>query len=307
VTPSVSVVLPTRGRHLTLPGVLAPLVDDAGAEEIVVVVDGDDAPTERLLDAMAQAEPRLRRVRGPASGPAAARQAGVAAARCDVVLLMDDDMVAGAGLVTGHATYHAGAEGIVVCGSIPVEAGPEASLPTRLYGEAYDRWRARIEADPASVLDELWGGNVSLRRSDCLEVGLDSPGMAGVKGHEDREFGIRCRLAGLRGIYAPELSAEHRHVRDLAAFRVDCVELGRGRARLHRLHADVVGPLPDDAYMDGLSAPLRLVVRAGRTKRGNAAIGRALIAGIGDGTSRRALPLAKLLRRIDLARGAALG
>ncbi len=307
MTPSVSVVLPTRERHAALPGVLTPLLEDAGTHEIVAVVDGDDPQTERLLDAMATTEPRIRRIREHGVGPAAAREAGVAAATSDIVLMLDDDVVAGPGLVSGHAARHAGASAIVVCGAIPVVLGPTSTIGTRLYADAYTKWQARVTATPDVLLDFLWAGNISLRREDCLRVGLAAAGMEGVKGLEDREFGIRCRLAGLEGVYAPELVASHRHERDLEAFRRDCVEMGRGRARLHRIHGSVIGPLPRGAYTEGLPPGLGLVVRAGRTRPGHAAIGRALVAGIGDGSSGRALRLGKLLRRVDLARGAALG
>jgi cellulose synthase/poly-beta-1,6-N-acetylglucosamine synthase-like glycosyltransferase len=307
LTLSVSVVIPTRARHASLPSVLTPLLEDARTDEIVVVVDGDDPLTEHLLDVMSRAEPRIRHVRAQGAGPAAARQAGVEASASEVVLMVDDDVVAGQGLVSGHAARHARASALVVCGAMPVAGNQTASVGTRLYAQSYLRWQLRVEMDPSRLLDQLWGGNVSLRREDCLAVGLDNPAMAGIKGHEDREFGIRCRLAGLQGVYAPELVASHRQERDLEAFRRDCVEMGRGRARLHRIHGSVIGPLPRDAYTEDLPPGLGLVVRAGRTRPGHAAIGRALVAGIGDGTSGRALRLGKLLRRVDLARGAALG
>jgi glycosyltransferase involved in cell wall biosynthesis len=304
---AVSVILPTRGRHLTLPAVLTPLIDDAGVDEVLVVVDGDDPPTAKLLDAMRDAEPRIRRLRGPGRGPAAARQVGLEAARGDIVLLMDDDMVADAGLASAHADRHAAADDLVVCGSAPVALTAESSLATRLYADAYARWEARARENPDALLLHLLGANVSLRRETCLRIGFDAPGMTGVRSHEDREFGIRCLENGLRGVFGPELSATHRHERDLASFRHDCLELGRGRARIHQLHPETLGPLPANAYADGLPPGAGLLVRAGRTRAGHAVIGRALEAAIGDGTGRRALPLGRLLRRVDQARGAALG
>ena len=45
---------------------------------------------------------------------------GVQCSTGDVVLLMDDDVIAGPGLVSAHARRHAGADGLVVVGSMPV-------------------------------------------------------------------------------------------------------------------------------------------------------------------------------------------
>jgi len=87
----VSAIIPTHGR----PALLACAVRSALRQtwprmEVIVVVDGPDAATAQQLEALA--DHRLRTVYLPAScGGAAARNAGVRAARGDWIAFLDDD------------------------------------------------------------------------------------------------------------------------------------------------------------------------------------------------------------------------
>ena len=114
--PTASVVVPTHGRAELLPVILAPLLRDPATSEVVAVADGDE---ERL----ATRHPKLVAHRTDGAGESGARQAGVDRAGGEVVVLLDDDVVARDRLVTGHARAHAGRRDAVVLGYMPV-AGP---------------------------------------------------------------------------------------------------------------------------------------------------------------------------------------
>ncbi|SEM93516.1 glycosyltransferase family 2 protein [Lihuaxuella thermophila] len=90
-TPIVSVVIPTRGRALLLKraieSVLAQTFQDF---EIVVVVDGRDEETEKILGEIP--DPRLKTIINEHSlGGAEARNVGVRHARGEWIALLDDD------------------------------------------------------------------------------------------------------------------------------------------------------------------------------------------------------------------------
>jgi glycosyltransferase involved in cell wall biosynthesis len=89
--PVVSVVIPTRGRaRLLSRAVGSALGQTYRPLEVVVVVDGPDAPTVAALEAAG--DPRLRwRVAERPRGGSAARNAGVREARGEWVALLDDD------------------------------------------------------------------------------------------------------------------------------------------------------------------------------------------------------------------------
>jgi GT2 family glycosyltransferase len=276
--PSVSVVIPTRRRADRLGAMLAPLLADHATAELVVVVDGDDDHDSfELLQGLAARYDRIRALRIPRSGAAQARVAGVRQAHHDVVLLLDDDVLARPGLVAGHAARHAGRTGLVVVGHMPV-ALPDRRAPgefaTRRYAREYERHCARWEADPGSVLRSLWAGNVSLRRGDWLRVAGDGEDL--VDGyHEDLDFGLRCRAAGLQGVFDRTLSAQHLYSRDPGAFGRDARSSGASLVEVHRRHARVTGPLPYDFATRALPGPVRPVARAAARWRGVEALVRA--------------------------------
>ena len=75
-------------------------------------------------------------------GPNEARRRGCEQATGEVVLLLDADVVPGAGLASGHAAHHAAREGLVVAGPMPV-ANPSGA-PARLYEIGRASCRERV-------------------------------------------------------------------------------------------------------------------------------------------------------------------
>lgn len=89
--PAVSVVVPTRGRALLLVrAIRSVLAQTLQRFEIVVVLDGADSVTESAVHAVADARIRIE-ILPDSRGPAAARNAGVRAARAELVAFLDDD------------------------------------------------------------------------------------------------------------------------------------------------------------------------------------------------------------------------
>jgi glycosyltransferase involved in cell wall biosynthesis len=304
------VVMPTHGRRELLPAAVEPLLDDPAASELVVVVDGSsDGSLEWVAD-LATDEPRVRPVSTQGVGPAAARAAGVRAASGAVVLLVDDDVVAEPGLVSGHAQRHARMDGLLLAGYMPprVPAARHADdFALRLYADEYERACRSYERDADALLLGLWGGNVSIRRSDFVRV-QERGGDAPVRYHEDRDFGLRCRRAGLRPAFDRSLRAVHRHRRDLEGFVRDARAQGLGQRVVHERHADILGPLSGDEFECGLAWPLRALVRAGRLRCAGRWVAAAVTALTRAAGRARAWQLqeraARLLRRVEQQRGA---
>jgi len=301
--PSVSAVVATRGRQ-TLRAVVEAALDDPAMREMVVIADPAAVTADELADRLPR-DSRLVLTTAPEPGRGATREAGVERANGEVVLLLDDDVVPRSGLAGGHAAHHARARDVVVVGSMPVVTA--GGGPARLYGEAYAARAAGWSADPGELLRHLWGGNISMRRDDALRVGVRSATF-GDGYHEDRDLGLRCLDAGLRGVYDPALAAEHRHARTIREFALDARAGGAGLARLHAVHRAALGPLVADELAGGLPAPLRAVVLACRRPRLGSAVAAALRSCAhsaatlrAPGAEDRAL---RLLRRVERVRGA---
>jgi glycosyltransferase involved in cell wall biosynthesis len=272
VTPTVSVIVPTYQRRQSLGAVIEPLLADSALHELLVAVDGSTDGTAEWLEQRWPRDPRLSVLRLPNRGANAARQAGLEAATGEVVLFLDDDVVPRQDLVAGHARHHAAAADVLVQGYTPNHwrhLRRSRRAIARIYRNAYERTCARYEREPDHILLGFWAGNFSLRTAACHAIGIANPLLGRGAREEDREFGIRCFEAGLRGVFDRRLVGDHRYERDLTAFRRDCRASGRYRRMIHDLHPGVVGHhLTDrpgtantlDRPGQGLPRPLRRVL-----------------------------------------------
>lgn len=303
--PSLSAVIATYGRPELLPTVLDALLADPYPIEVVVVVDGCPRGSYELLTGLAATKPRLRPVWQENSGAAVARATGVAHATGEVVLLLDDDVLAGPGLAAGHARAHAGRTGLVVVGALDTVPPPRRApgdVTTLLYAEDYDRARDRYQRDPGSVLSHLWAGNMSLRRVDALRVGLAAGHR--LHRHNDQEFGLRCVRAGLTGVFDPALVGRHLHVRGLGSFARQAWQAGAARRQLGGWYPDL---FRDSDPRAGLPAAIRYAVTLAAAPGAHRLTRPALGHGLRLAGSVRLWPLetalARLLRQVELLRG----
>lgn len=271
---AISVVVPTYNGRERLRETVAPLLADPVLHELIVVVDGSEDGSIELLQEWARRDARLRPLFVPNGGDNRARQTGLEHATGDVVLFMDDDVVAHPGLLEGHLRLHAGAPGRVVLGYMPVAPEPQA-LTARLYARWYEAQCRDYERRPERILEHLWNGNVSIRREDALRVGIPNDAYDTRYG-PDRELGLRLRAAGLSGVFDRALLAEHRYVRAPDAFMADARSAGEGMWICHRLHPDLLGPLRSERFAAGMSARTRWAVRLARRPRARAPLDRAL-------------------------------
>ena len=260
--PTISVVVATLGRSTLLPGLVDAVLSDPDASELIVVVDGDDPASISTLTDLERSYPRLISFAVPHGGHLRTLDAGVARARSDVILLLDDDVLPRPGLVGGHVRRHAERTGLVVMGWMPVlvRQGSRPGVSTLLYRQEYASHCLAIERGERVVLDALWGGNVSLSRADCLRVGLRSDRFD-VHYHSDRDLGLRLSEAGLDGIFDKSLGAVHLHVRSNRDFLMDALRQGVGLSRLHQVHLDRLGPFCPAMLASDLPLPLRMAVR----------------------------------------------
>ena len=103
--PALSVVIPTRDRRPYLAETLDALTAQSREApfEVIVVDDGSRDDTLELLESQRRVSPfPLHVLAQEASGPAVARNRGVAAAAAEAVLFLGDDTRPTAGTLTKH-------------------------------------------------------------------------------------------------------------------------------------------------------------------------------------------------------------
>jgi glycosyltransferase involved in cell wall biosynthesis len=90
--PSVSILMPVRNEERLLPAALDSISRQTLSDwELVVVDDGSDDGTLDILEEAAQRDPRMRSMRSPCRGLAAALNLGLDACRAPLVARMDGD------------------------------------------------------------------------------------------------------------------------------------------------------------------------------------------------------------------------
>ncbi|BCJ49492.1 transferase [Actinoplanes sp. NBRC 14428] len=179
----VSVVVPTLGRPSLTALLTALAAGDAapGPVEFLVVDDRRDAagelPVPPGLDAKV--------LRGPAAGPAAARNAGWRAARHEWVAFLDDDVLPDAGWLRGLHEDLAGAG--------PDVGGVQGDLRVPLPA---DRAPTDWERVTAALADGAWiTADMAYRRSALLATGGFDERLPRAF-REDAELAYRVREAG---------------------------------------------------------------------------------------------------------------
>ncbi len=255
----VSVVIPTFNRRDTLAEILQPVLDDPGTGEVVVVVDGSRDGSFEMLQEWSLVEPRIRAIFQENAGDSAARQKGIEEATFDVVVVLDDDVVASTGLIAAHARHHTDRGRRLVLGYMPTRV-PQPRSPgqvaTVLYAEEYESQCRKYEEDSDAILRSFWMGNMSLSRLGALEVGFGT--RLSIRRHSDMEFGIRCRQAGFEAVFDRSLLAQHSHRRNLKKFVAEARSSGEARERLMRKYPEFAAQIDP---MNEVSRVERTIVR----------------------------------------------
>jgi GT2 family glycosyltransferase len=236
---AISVVIPTYNRLETLRNVVPTLLaqDLPEAYELLVCDSRSSDGTAEYMASACAAHPRVRYLPGDYSGRAAARNAGIRAARGEIVLFNDSDILASPDLLRIHLERHRRSTGIAVVG-LEVQA---KDLADYAYKRDHPQARGRLHPPWRRKLSWLYflTGNASVRRDDLLRAGMFDESFTGY-GHEDLELGYRLqKLLGLKIVYEPR--AVNYHCQDVGhEDRKRKMRLaGRSTARFYRKHPDI--------------------------------------------------------------------
>ncbi|MDQ6781070.1 MAG: glycosyltransferase family 2 protein [Candidatus Eremiobacteraeota bacterium] len=196
--PLITVQLCTYNRKALLGRVLRALFAqtlEPDRYEIVLVDDGStDGTYEEVLRPL---QPRcaFHLVRQRNAGLAAGRNAGIARARGEIILFMDDDVLATPGLLAAHARFHAEHANAICRGAVinvsSFEDLPPPVYSARHYSGAYF-WTTNVSA-PLQLVQAAGGFDERFREY----------------GWEDLELGFRLRARGVRSILARDALVYH--------------------------------------------------------------------------------------------------
>lgn len=213
---NVSLIIPTCNRSTSLQRLLQSidtlLVPSAVCAEIIVVDNGSVDETPRILAERSNVD-RIVAFYGlteTRKGKASALNRGIAAAKGNVLLIVDDDVVLDSQLLVRHLEAHRrngfdALQGRVLPGVDP-DGNPAEKTKLSEYNIPYVDCGEEI-----CEIRGLTGTNMSFKREVIEKIGgFDSrlgPGAAGFS--EDTEFSIRIRQAGFKIGYTPHAIVYH--------------------------------------------------------------------------------------------------
>ncbi len=237
-----TVVIPTLGRPEKLGRVLDRLDRQsaaAGSFAVIVAADAAETSIETTRALAGERGFEVRVLQAERAGASAARNLAWRSAAAALILFIDDDVLAGPGLIAAHLDWHwrypdanAG-----VLGDVRWAAELRVTPFMRWLGDG-------IQFDYPNIagIEAGWGrfytANASVKRS-LLELtgGFDELNLP--FGNEDIELAYRMRAHGFRLLYARDAEAEHLHAMDLDFWDARVRRIAFAEHRLHQLHPEI--------------------------------------------------------------------
>jgi glycosyltransferase involved in cell wall biosynthesis len=265
--PLLSIVVPTYNRRDILSRTLPTLLRQKGVEgryEVIVVVDGS---TDGTLEMLSGPEWRthLRVVSQPNQGLAAARNRGAAAARGEILLFLDDDMMAGAEVAAIHLEEHGAGSQKVVLGALGLAEGVRRSFLKDGVAEWSRDLERRLSEPGYRIRFDDWSfGHASISRALFLSLGGFDKAFVSY-GNEDYDLGLRLMKRGVEIQFAARALARQIYDKSFAAWLRDVYNVGRADVLLSAKYPSIASdlrlsrreahPLKRLARWSGLASP----------------------------------------------------
>jgi GT2 family glycosyltransferase len=301
----ISVVVPTFDRLPRLQRVLGGLAAQTVERdrfEVVVVSDGSTDGTDEYLRSGATPVP-VRAISQPNSGPAVARNRGVAHSTTDLVLFLDDDVVPDPRLIEEHLRSHeALGERAVVLG--PMLTPDDADLAPWVRWEQVmltKQYDAMQRGDWEPTARQFYTGNASIRRCHLDAVGGFDPAF---RRAEDVELAYRLDALGLRFHFNPDAVGHHYAERSYSSWLDNAEAYGRNDVVMARQRGQGWLLRTIWAEFEHHHVLVRALVRAGAHRprlRATATVGLRLLAGGAARTGWEAASLGALSGIYNLA------
>ncbi len=249
----ITVLIPTWRRADKLKDCLAALAAQSvegglnPRAEILVVADGQGDPAREVVEASGpvfSANPVFEApvfMERPHAGPAAARNAGVRAARRGLVAFIGDDIICRPGWLAAHLDWHRSHPEDVDAALGLTELHPsipETPVLRHLYkvGGQQFQYHGLKPGDDAGY-GRFYTSNLSVKRSFLLREGLFEESFP-YAAMEDVELGLRLKRSGMRLTYVPGAAAWHDHPMDLGAALLRQRRVGHSMVQFCRLHPE---------------------------------------------------------------------
>lgn len=208
-----SLIIPSLDRHEILQETVERFLGFPFDRWELIVVDQTAVPCVFLEDLSRQRPEHVRYLRLDTRGLPNARNVGIAAARGDIILFVDDDVIPDPGFLEAHlAAYEdQGVGGVAgrIVEAIPrpktLAEGAPIGRVRRLDGRITRGFDNMVEMD----VDHAPGGNMSWRRESLLAVDGFDRRFGGTAHLEESDVSLRITARGERIRFVPGASLTH--------------------------------------------------------------------------------------------------
>jgi glycosyltransferase involved in cell wall biosynthesis len=241
---SASVIVPTRNRQTFVRELVSSIMAGETVPAEIVIVDQSDQPDPELRACPPERGCRVTYSHTKTRGASVARNDGIRLARSDILVFVDDDVLATpTWLSTLVATLEGAGAGAVITGQ--VRAGRPETDGSFAPSLQEDEQGAVYEGRAAANV--LWTGNMALFRATLDRIGgFDERLGPGNKrfpgGGEDNDFCFRALESGHRVVYEPNAVVHHRAWRPRSDYVGVRWRYGRGQGGFYGKHLRVRDP-----------------------------------------------------------------
>jgi GT2 family glycosyltransferase len=259
--PRISVVVPTFQRRASAVRLLRALERQTlpwYAYEVILSIDGSTDGTREAAEALSPAY-HLRVLWQPNRGRSAACNAGIAAARGELVVLLDDDMEPSPGHLEAHEKAHPDGSRRAVMGAVPIAVEPSSRPVVRYVGAKFNRHLENLARPGYRIrLRNFYSGNLSIPLEVLSGIGGFDEAFR-IYGNEDLELCVRLANAGVELAFSPEALAHQHYEKDFGSLARDNLDKGRTALILAGKHPAVIAELKLGTY-GSLSLKRRLPI-----------------------------------------------
>jgi glycosyltransferase involved in cell wall biosynthesis len=238
--PKISVVIPTLNRASVLEKTIEGIESQTIARDLYEVIVVDNASTDDTQNVLAQKSRQYSNLRvlcQPKPGAAPTRNAGLRLALGDIILFIDNDILAERDLIERHLESHARYSNASIIGNVvtPWQHRTEPFLRYLYHRGIYNPYT--ITAGPMDF-SRYHTGNVSTPRSMLLDSGGFNEEFF-IYGMEDIELGYRLQKLGCRMVYGEQARATHQYFPTYKEFIERCEQAGYSLGKLIELHPEL--------------------------------------------------------------------
>lgn len=230
----VSVVIPTYNRRSSLGRCLSSLAAQsfpASEYEVIVVVDGCTDDTLELLRTFLPPF-SFRWIEQVNQGAPAAQNLGVATAKGEIILFLDDDCVCDPHVIAAHHDAHAKGGQFIAIGPVLLHSeSPRGTLHDVVSDLEDAEWR-RLTSEGPRRSDMMLCANSSMNRHAAIECRFDTT----YKRMHDVEAGIRLWAKGYRPRFVPKAIVYELYTKTVSAMLDDSYHHGKYEVLLSNSH-----------------------------------------------------------------------